>query len=325
MQNTKIRVDDYLGRMSYDLVVIGAGPAGLTACIYARTRNLNTLVIDAVGAGGQLASLYPEKGIDNYPGYENIEARTLSDALVNHSKTMGCEFHEHERGIGLEDLNEQLLLKTDKGQYETKAFILALGAGTFKPRRLGAIGEERFEGKGVYYKLPEKETLVGKDLTFVGGGNSALEMALLACDKAGTCLVHRRQTFRADESIVQKVHGSNIETIMNSEIIEFKGKDKLESVIVRQDGKLIERKTDAVIINIGTDNEAMDLQRWGVDLDDGLVKVDTDMRTSRKGVFACGDVVAYKGKYKQIVVACGEAAIASNSAYKYIKDPYWAK
>jgi thioredoxin reductase len=311
--------------MIHDLIIIGAGPAGLTAGIYARTRKLNTLIIDATVAGGQLASLYPEKGIDNYPGYVTTDAGQLSANLINHARSMGCEFREHEKATGIDDENDHLVVRTDKGAYGTKAVILATGMGLFKPKKLGAKGEDAFEGKGVYYKLPDREELAGKDVIFVGGGNSALEMALLACEKAATCLVHRRDTFRADEAIVERVHKSTIETVMKAEIVEIKGTDHVESVVLKQDGKLVERKADAVVVNIGTSNEADDMKKWGVEIEEGLIKVDTDMVTSRRGVFACGDAIAYKGKYKQIVVACGEAAIASNSAYKFIKEPYWAK
>lgn len=311
--------------MLYDLIIIGAGPAGLTAAIYARTRKLNTLIIDATEAGGQLASLYPEKGIDNYPGYVMTDAGQLAAHLVNHAKAMGCEMHERERAMGIEDKSGHLLLRTDQNAYETKAIVIATGMGLFKPKRIGAKGEEEFEGKGVYYKLPDRESLAGKKLMFVGGGNSALEMALLVCDRADTCLVHRRESFRADEAIVEKVEQSNIERVMSSEVMEIKGDDQVRSVVLKRGDQIEERPMDAIIVNIGIANEAQDMDGWGVELEEGLVKVDTDMRTSRRGVFACGDVVAYKGKYKQIVVACGEAAIASNSAYKYIKEPYWAK
>ncbi|WP_019177165.1 NAD(P)/FAD-dependent oxidoreductase [Methanomassiliicoccus luminyensis] len=311
--------------MLFDLIIIGAGPAGLTAGIYARTRKLNTLIIDATVPGGQLASLYPEKAIENYPGLVQTEAGALSGNLVNHAKSMGCELREHERALGIENAGDHLRVRTEKGTHETKAVILAIGMGLFKPRKLGAKGETEFEGKGVYYKMPEKETLLGKDVIFVGGGNSALEMALLACDNSGACVVHRRDLFRADEAIVERVHSSNIETMMTSEVVEIRGKDRVESVVIKQGDKLIERKADAVVVNIGTANEPEDMTRWGVEAEGGLIKVDTDMCTSRKGVFACGDAVAYRGKYKQIVVACGEAAIASNSAYKFIKEPYWAE
>jgi thioredoxin reductase len=311
--------------MLHDLIIIGAGPAGLTAGVYARTRKLSTLIIDATTAGGQLASLYPEKGIENWPGDVTTDAGHLSDNLINHARSMGCEIREHERASALEDFEGHLLVRTDKGAYPARAVIMATGMGLFRPKKVGAVGEEEFEGRGVYYKLPEREYLVGKEVIFVGGGNSALEMALLACENAGTCVVHRREVFRADEAIVERVHNSSIETIMNAEVVEIKGTDRVHSVVLKQDGKLIERKADAVVVNIGTSNVSDDMGKWGVELEEGLIKVDTDMCTSRRGVFACGDAVAYKGKYKQIVVACGEAAIASNSAYKFIKEPYWAK
>lgn len=311
--------------MIYDLVIIGAGPAGLTAGVYASTRKLNTLIIDAMGAGGQLASLYPEKGIDNYPGYVMTDAGQLANHLVNHARSMGCELHEGERAIEIQDKSGHLMVVTDKASYETKAVIIATGMGLFKPKRIGCPGEKEFEGRGVYYKLPDRETLKDKKVMFVGGGNSALEMALLVCDQAETCLVHRRNTYRADEAIVEKVSDSNIEQILSSQVVEIKGTDHVTSVVLDINGKVEERPIDAIVINIGTAIEALDMEGWGVELEEGLIKVDTDMCTSRRGVFACGDVVAYKGKYKQIVVACGEAAIASNSAYKYIKEPYWAK
>jgi thioredoxin reductase (NADPH) len=311
--------------MLHDLIIIGAGPAGLTAGIYARTRKLTTLIIDATAAGGQLAALYPEKSIENWPGYVSTDAGHLSNNLINHAKTMGCVIKDHERASGLKDKEEHLEVQTDKGSYEARAVILATGMGLFKPKKIGAVGEDKFDGRGVYYKIPEKEYLLGKEVIFVGGGNSALEMALLACERADTCVVHRRDTFRADEAVVERVQNSEIETIMNAEIAEIKGADHVESVVIKQNGKLIERKCDIVVVNIGTSNVADDMEKWGLELEEGLIKVDTDMCTSRRGVFACGDAVAYKGKYKQIVVACGEAAIASNSAYKFIKEPYWAK
>lgn len=311
--------------MLHDLIIIGAGPAGLTAGVYARTRKLSTLIIEATSAGGQLASLYPEKGIENWPGHVTTDAGHLSDNLINHARTMGCEIREHERASALEDHEGHLRVRTDKGAYDTKAVIMATGMGLFRPKKVGAVGEERFEGRGVYYKMPEKEYLVGKEVMFIGGGNTALEMALMACERSDTCVVHRRQTFRADEAVVERVHNSTIETIMNAEVVEIKGTDRVESVVIKQGDKLVERKVDAVVVNIGTSNVSDDMTKWGIELEEGLIKVDTDMCTSRRGVFACGDAVAYKGKYKQIVVACGEAAIASNSAYKFIKEPYWAK
>jgi len=191
------------------------------------------------------------------------DAGQLASHLINHAQSMGCELHEGEQAIRLDDKEGHLLLHTNRDSYETKAVILATGMGLFKPKRIGAPGEERFEGKGVYYKLPDRETLAGKKLMFVGGGNSALEMALLVCESAETCLVHRRDTFRADEMIVDRLLASNIEQILSTQVVEIKGDDHVTSVVVKQNGQLIERPIDVIIVNIGTASEALDSGRGG--------------------------------------------------------------
>lgn len=310
--------------MLYDLVILGAGPAGLTAGIYASSRKLKAVIIEADEAGGQLMSIYPGKGIANYPGIEMLEGKDLAERLIKHSCATGCELNLKERALEIADSGDHLTVKSEKGVYDTKAVIIAIGAGLYKPKRLGAIGEEKFEGKGVLYRLPDKEELKGKNILFVGGGNSALEMALMACDVAEVCLVHRREAFRADACFVERIEEAKVKTYMCSELEEIKGKDHVESVVLKTQDKVEEVPMDMVIINIGFAPEDEDLSRFGVNLLDGQITVDSEMMTSRKGVYACGDIVAYPGKFKQIVTACGEAATAANSAYKYVSKPYWA-
>ncbi|MDH7507948.1 MAG: NAD(P)/FAD-dependent oxidoreductase [Methanomassiliicoccales archaeon] len=311
--------------MTYDLIIIGAGPAGLTAGIYARSRKLKTLILEAGSAGGQLVSLYPDKGIENYPGCVLTQAEKLAKRMVTHALSMGCELHENEMAHDILEKDGRLLVVTDKQQYETKAVIIAAGIGLFKPKTLGIPGEDQFENKGVFYKIPDKESLVDKRVLFVGGGNSALEMALIASEVAETYIVHRRNEFRADESVIEKVKRSSIKTILNAELEEIKGDQTVNSVTIKVGGdRKVSLDVDVVVINIGYTPDLKDIQRWNVELEDNLIKVDTAMRTSRPGVFACGDVVTYRGKYKQIVTACGEAATAANSAYKYIMKPYWS-
>ncbi|MBC7107521.1 MAG: NAD(P)/FAD-dependent oxidoreductase [Methanomassiliicoccales archaeon] len=311
--------------MTYDLIVIGAGPAGLTAGIYARSRKLKTLILEAGNAGGQLVSLYPDKGIENYPGCVLTQAEKLAKRMITHALSMGCELHENEMALDILEKDSRLLVVTDKRKYETKAVIIAVGIGLFKPKKLGIPGEDQFENKGVFYKIPHKESLVDKRVLFVGGGNSALEMALIASEVAETYIVHRRNEFRADEGVVEKVKRSRIKTILNAELEEIKGDQTVNSVTIKVGGdQKMNLDVDVVVINIGYTPDLKDIQRWNVELEDNLIKVDTAMRTSRPGVFACGDVVTYSGKYKQIITACGEAATAANSAYKYIMKPYWS-
>lgn len=311
--------------MTYDLIVIGAGPAGLTAGIYARSRKMKTLVLDAASAGGQLISLYPDKGIHNYPGFAEVQAKKLSERLVAHAESMGCEIAEGCRALTIERDGECFVVGCEEGQHRSKAVVVAIGMGLFKPRRLGVPGEEEFCGKGVDYVLPEKDKLVDKRVVMVGGGNSALEMAIIADSVADAVLMHRRDCYRADESVVESLQKSSVSCMMETVPLSINGGSQVESVTVERGGETFDIPADLVVINIGSTPDLEDLKNWGLDMDDnGLIRVDSDMRTSRPGVFGCGDVVIYTGKYRQIVTACGEAATAANSAYKYVKKPYWA-
>jgi thioredoxin reductase (NADPH) len=197
--------------------------------------------------------------------------------------------------------------------------------GSFHPKTMDCPGEKELSGKGVTYILPVKEELVGQTVAMFGGGNSAIEMALIADSVTDTTIVHRRAEFRADEANVDALKNSSLKTIMNAKVASFNGTDKLKSITLDQEGKVFDIPADLAVINIGINSDLTDLTRWGIDLtSEGLVKVGYDMTTNRHGIFACGDVVDYPGKYKQIITACGEAATAVISAYKFVKKPYWA-
>ncbi|MBP5734925.1 MAG: NAD(P)/FAD-dependent oxidoreductase [Candidatus Methanomethylophilaceae archaeon] len=311
--------------MNYDVVIIGAGPAGLTAGIYARSKGMTTLILDSGRVGGQLVSLYPEKGIHNYPGFETIQARKLSDKLYAQAESMGCDIKEMEKVEEINNGEEELVVVSTKETYHAKSVIIAIGMGSFKPKKMGCPGEDELEGKGVTYILPRKEDLVGKKVVMFGGGNSAIDMAMISVQVADTTLVHRRAEFRADESTVRELEKSDVTTIMNANLKSINGTDKVESVTltIGEEEKTV--PTDLVVINIGISADLDDLKKWGIELPaEGLVKVDFDMSTNRPGIFACGDVVSYEGKYKQITTACGEATTATMMAYKFVKKPYWA-
>ena len=311
--------------MTYDVIIVGAGPAGLTAGIYARSKMMNTLIIESGRVGGQLVSLYPEKGVHNFPGFESVQARKLSDRLYAQAENLECKIREKEKVLEINDGKEDLVVVTNKGEYHTLTVIIAIGMGDFNPRKMDVPGEDELFGKGVSYLLPVKEELVGQKVTMFGGGNSAIEMALIADSVTDTTIVHRRGEFRADEMNVVSLERSNILKVLNAETLSFNGKDELESVTVKQENRIFDIPTDLAVINIGIKSDLGILSKWGLVLtEEGLVKVEPDMSTNRRGVFACGDVVDYPGKYKQIITACGEAANAVQMAYKFSKKPYWA-
>lgn len=312
--------------MAYDVIIIGAGPAGLTAGIYARSKMMSTLILESGKVGGQLVALYPEKGIHNYPGYETVQARKLSDKLYAQAESMDCEIKEYQKVTDIIDGDQKLIVKTQDNEYETMSVIIAIGMGEFTPRRMDAAGEAELEGKGVNYFLPLKEALVGKKVVLFGGGNSAIEMAMVADQVTETAIVHRRPEFRADEINVKNLGNSQVKQYMNTTVKSFNGTEKLTSItLVDGDKKEFEIPADLAVINIGITADLGVLNKWGLELtENGLIKAGFDMSTNRNGIFACGDVVDYPGKYKQIITGCGEAATACLSAYKFVKKPYWA-
>lgn len=312
--------------MAYDVIIIGAGPAGLTAGIYARSKMMSTLILESGSVGGQLVALYPEKGIHNYPGYETVQARKLSDKLYAQAESMECEIKENQKVTDIIDGDQKLIVKTQDAEYEGKSVIIAIGMGEFTPRKMEAPGEIELEGKGISYFLPLKEALVGKKVVLFGGGNSAIEMAMVSGQVAETAIVHRRPEFRADEINVKNLNESEVKQYLNTNVKSFNGTDKLTSItLIDGDKKEFEVPADLAVINIGIKSDLGVLSKWGLDLtDNGLIKVDWDMSTNRHGIFACGDVVDYEGKYKQIITGCGEAATACLAAYKFVKKPYWA-
>jgi len=311
----------------YDLIIVGGGPAGLTAGIMARSRKLSTLILEAEQLGGQLSFLYPTKTIYDYPGFLAIEADDLAKKLIEHARESGCEMKEGEEVIDIESKDDTISVKTRKGNYDCRCVILALGMGLFEPRKLGIPGEEELEGRGVFYRIADRRQFKDKRILFVGGGDSALEMALSVVAIAKEVfLIHRREEFRAMEKNVEAVQRSPIKVMFNSELVEITGDDWVKQALI-YNNKTLEKTlldVDSIVINIGFSPSLDMVKKWGIDLEGKLIKVRSDMRTSKKGIFACGDIVSYNGKDKRIVTACGEAATAAIAVYKYIKQPYWA-
>jgi len=314
--------------MAYDVIIVGGGPAGLTAGIYARTRKLSTLILEAQAPGGQLAWLYPTKSVYDYPSYIAVEARELGEMFILHARESGAQV-AMEEVVEVQRLKSGFKVRTRPGnEYDTRAVILAMGMGLFEPKRLGIPGEVELEGHGVDYRVRDRHEFKDQRVLVVGGGDSALEIALeiVAAAKQVT-LVHRRGEFRAMEKNVEAVLKSPIEVLYNAEVTSLEGDDRVRRAVVYDNRTLKKREfeVDRVIVNIGFQPTATPLPRWGIELEgERLIKVKADMSTSVPGIFACGDIVSYPGKDKRIVTGCGEAVTAVMSVYRYLKAPYWA-
>lgn len=306
---------------TFDLIIVGAGPAGLTAYLYARRSLLNVLLLDKGPIGGQV--LYTDL-IENYPGFpEGISGFELIELMKKQVEKLGLQFKEGEV-VGLEVEEGYKVLTLSSGErLRAKAVILALGA---KPKKLGVPGERELTGKGVSYcAICDGPFFRGEEIAVVGGGNTALQEALFLTKFASKIyLIHRRDTFRATPILQERVKASSqIELKLNREVIKILGKDRVEGLLLRNKhtGEDEELSVAGVFIFIGNEPETAWL-RGKLDLNEqGFIITSKEMETTLPGVFACGDCVSKK--FRQIINACGEGAVAALNAEEYLKEfPY---
>ena len=296
----------------YDIIIIGAGPGGLTAGIYAGRQGTKNLIIDRDLAGG-LGREVPE--MENYPGFENISGLELIEKMKGQA-IKNCELHEMEEVTEIikNDDEYRFTVKTNKDEYLSKTIILATGSSH---RHLEAKGEEEFKGKGVSYCATcDGFFFQGRDIVMVGGGNSALQEALYLNNLgANVTLIHRRDEFRAQKELQNQIKEAGINTILNATVEEIKGEMLVESVILKdtKTGDLSELPINGVFISVGYIPHTELAKQLGVELDpSGHIIIDTEQKTNVDYVYAIGDVCV---GLKQWIVACGEGAVAATSAY----------
>ena len=300
----------------YDIIIIGAGPGGLTAGIYAGRQGTRNLILDKDMAGG-LGREVP--AMENYPGYDMISGLELVEKMKKQA-IKNCELKEMEcvEEITEEDGEYRFTVKTSKETYQSKTIILATGSSH---RQLGAKGEEEFRGKGVSYCATcDGFFFAGRDIVMVGGGNSALQEALYLKNLgANVTLIHRRDEFKAQKHLQDKIKENEIKTIMNATVEEIKGNMLVESVVLKdtKTGKLSELPTNGVFVSIGYMPHTDLAYQLNVKLDEsGHIITDKAQKTNVDYVYAVGDVCV---GLKQWVVACGEGAVAATSAFEDIQ------
>ena len=295
----------------FDIIIIGAGPAGLSSGIYASRLGAKTLILEKLNPGGQI-TLSSE--IENYPGICDVKSGLeFMSCWPKQAKKFGCEIvSEEAKELRME--NGEWKIITDKNSYIAKAIIIATGS---TPKKAGFEGEEEYTGKGVSY-CAVCDGFFYKDrvVAVIGGGDTALEEALYLSKIAKKVyLIHRRNKFRAAPSTQKKVFStSNIEIIYNETVKKVFGKEFVEGIILSS-GK--ELKVDGVFVFVGmkVNNEIVknlvELNEWGE------VKVNLNMQTSTKGLYAAGDI--RENSVKQVVAAAGDGAVAAINAVKYIE------
>lgn len=312
------------GDHDVDLLIVGAGPAGLYAAYYAGFRALSVVVVDSLTEpGGQLAALYPEKVIFDVGGIPSILGRELAADLYRQAQTYNPTFLFGHGADQLTTLDDGTLhVTTDTGHtIHAKAMLVTAGIGIFTPRRLPA-GQE-FEGLGVRYFVPDPGALRGKHVLVVGGGDSAVDYALMLEEVcASVTVVHRRVDFRAHEASVEKMRSSSVRILTPYQVSAMHGSARLEAVeVTNHDSGHVERlELDEVVAALGFIAELGPLMNWGMNLQQRHIVVDTTMATSVPRIFAAGDITEYPGKVRLISVGLGEAATAVNNAAVVI-DP----
>ncbi|HIP25366.1 MAG TPA: thioredoxin-disulfide reductase [Archaeoglobus profundus] len=306
--------------MMFDVAIVGAGPAGITAAIYCARYGLKTIIFEDPTNISQLA-IAPF--IENYPGFEGN-----GFDLIKKMKEQALKFgatHKFEKVMDIKKNGEQFIIKTDKSEYEAKAIILATGG---KHKELGVEGEKEFRGRGVSYcAVCDGFFFKGKKVIVIGGGNSALVEAIylkdLGCD---VTVVHRRDKFRADEIIQRQFYEKNIPVLWNTVVEKIVGTNKVEKVILRnvKTGEKSEMDVNGVFIAIGIEPQTELALKLGVELDsEGYIKVDRYQATNVEGVFAAGDCC--NNPLKQVITACGDGAIAAYSVYQFLRNKYFKR
>ena len=297
----------------YDIIIVGAGPAGLTAGIYARRASKKVLILEAVTYGGQIINTLD---IENYPAAPHISGYDFATNLYNQTKELGAEII-FEKVIDIKDNGDIKEVITPKNTYQGKTIILATGA---ENRKLRLENEDELLGKGVSYCATcDGGFYKGKDVAVVGGGNTAIEEALYLTDIVNKVyLIHRRDSFRADESLVEELKTKdNIEFIYNSNVTKLNSDTVLNSIeVTHNDGTKKTINISGIFIAVGKVPENQNFAKI-INLDNlGYVIAKEDCHTNVDGIFVAGDNRVKS--LRQLVTATSDGAIAATEAIKYI-------
>jgi thioredoxin reductase (NADPH) len=297
----------------HDLIIIGAGPAGLTAALYAGRSRLKTIVLEKMTIGGRILMT---ETIENFPGFSGgISTEELIKRMEEQVRSLGINI-ELEGVLELDCRTKTV--KTNANTHRAESIIIASGA---RPKKLGAPGESRLIGKGISYCATCDGPLYkNKDVVVVGGGNAVAEEALyLARFAKSVKIIHRRDELRASLILQERLKGDEkIGFILSSVVTEIIGADKVRSIKIK-DLKAVQERVidcDGIFVYIGYEPET-DFVKGQLRLDEsGFIITDEQMQTSGDGIFACGD--CRKKSLYQVITACSDGAIAADSAYKYM-------
>ena len=310
----------------YDVTIIGGGPVGLFTAFYGGMRQASVKIIESLPQlGGQLSALYPEKYIYDVAGFPKI----LAQDLVNNLKEQTAKFDPticlEQAVLNVEKQADGIFkLTTDKEVHYSKTIIITAGNGAFQPRRLELEDASKYEGKNLHYFVDDLNKFAGKKVVVCGGGDSAVDWALMLEPIAEeVTIVHRRDKFRAHEHSVENLKNSNV--IIKTPYIpsELVGDGEAIKQIVLDDANGEHKETidvDDVLVTFGFVSSLGPIKEWGLDIEKNSIIVNSKMETNIPGIYAAGDICTYEGKVKLIASGFGEAPTAINNAKAYM-DP----
>lgn len=308
-----------------DITIIGGGPVGLFTGFYAGMRQASVKIIESLPQlGGQLSALYPEKYIYDIAGFPKVRAQELIDNLteqMNQFEVLAC-LGETVKNV-VKEADGHFKIVTNKRIHFSKTVIITAGNGAFQPRKLKIEGEDKFEETNLHYSVQNLAQFEGKQVAVFGGGDSAVDWALMLEPIAEkVTIVHRRDKFRAHEHSVNLLQQSEVEILTPYVPVELIGDERVEKVAVQaaKGEATLELKVDDMLVNYGFISSLGPIKDWGLEIEKNSILVNSKMETNIEGIYAVGDICTYDGKVNLIATGFGEAPIAVSNAKVYM-DP----
>ncbi len=303
----------------YDVIIVGGGPAGLTAAIYAVRANMKTLILDKLAPGGQIINT---NEIENYPGVGQINGAELAIKMFEHVSELGAEF-DYRTVLEIQDADKEvkkIVCEEDNMVYEASAVIIATGT---RPRRLNVPGEEEHAGAGLSWcAICDGAQYKGKDVVVIGGGNSAVEESIYLAGIVNKLTVVTMFDLTADPKACDKLRAMpNVTVYPFQDVIEFLGTDKLEGIRFKSTQEDATERTvscDGIFEYIGLEPTAKFVEPLGILNAHGFIETNASMETSIKGIYGAGDITSKL--LRQVITACSDGAIAANAASKYVES-----
>ena len=307
-----------------DTIIIGAGPVGLFAVHQLGIKGLKSIVIDNLDkAGGQCIELYPDKPIYDIPAVPECTGEELTKKLLEQIKPFNTEFFLNERVEEVKQDKENWIVKTNNNnEFLAPNIIIAGGVGSFEPRKLSIKEAEKFEGRSLFYAVRNKEQFKNKNISIFGGGDSALDWALELSKFSKINLIHRREEFRGAPHTLSEIKklekDGKISIKTPCQLVSIDGDTNIKSITLKfDDGKTEKINTDIVLSFFGLIMKLGPIAEWGLNMNKKTIEVNSEnFQTSKKGIFAAGDICTYPGKLKLILSGFHEVALASVECFK---------